>query len=106
MPNTEFAAIILAAGKGTRMKSSLHKVLHPVGGKPMVTFLLETVESLSPAKTLLVVGSGKDQLVNALPDTEFPNVGFVEQIEQLGTGHAAKIATQSLGDFYGDITKK
>ncbi|MBL4838539.1 MAG: bifunctional UDP-N-acetylglucosamine diphosphorylase/glucosamine-1-phosphate N-acetyltransferase GlmU, partial [Kordiimonadaceae bacterium] len=103
MPNTEFAAIILAAGKGTRMKSSLHKVLHPVGGKPMVTYLLETVESLSPAKTLLVVGSGKDQLVNALPDTEFPNVGFVEQTKQLGTGHAAKIATQSLGDFSGDI---
>ena len=62
MHNNSFAAIILAAGKGTRMKSDLHKVLHPVGGKPMVNYLLDTVGSLSPERTILVVGASKEQL--------------------------------------------
>jgi len=98
MPHTDFAAIILAAGKGTRMKSTIHKVLHPVGGKPMVKYLLDTVNCLKPAKTVLVVGADKAQLEHAIS-----GVDFVAQIEQLGTGHAAKIAVDALSDFAGDI---
>lgn len=98
MPTNKFATIILAAGKGTRMKSDMHKVLHPVGGQPMVRYLLDTVETLEPARTIVVVGSGKKQLEDAIQ-----NVEFVTQAEQLGTGHAAKIAVQSLGEFSGDI---
>ena len=98
MSKTNFAAIILAAGKGTRMKSTKHKVLHPVGGRPMLAYLLETVTALEPAKTVLVVGSGKEQLQAAVTGAH-----FVEQTEQLGTGHAAKVAVQSLAGFNGDI---
>ena len=97
MSRTPLAAIILAAGKGTRMKSQLHKVLHPVGGKPMISYLLDTVEHLSPEKTILVVGAGKEQLQQAIPGVE-----FIEQTEQLGTGHAAKVAVDALDDFTGD----
>jgi bifunctional UDP-N-acetylglucosamine pyrophosphorylase/glucosamine-1-phosphate N-acetyltransferase len=66
MHMTEIAAIILAAGKGTRMKSDLHKVLHPIAGRPMLMHLMASVDALSPAKKIVVVGSGKDQLESAL----------------------------------------
>src|SRR5439155_19448987 len=56
------AAIILAAGKGTRMKSDLHKVLHPIAGRPMLAHLLVSVEALSPSRTVVVVGSGREQV--------------------------------------------
>lgn len=98
MPHTPLAAIILAAGKGTRMKSALHKVLHKVGGKPMLSYLMETVESLKASKTILVVGAGKEQI-----ETAYPGSNFVMQTEQLGTGHAAKIALDALGGFSGDV---
>ncbi len=99
MTQPSFAAIILAAGKGTRMKSATHKVLHKVGGKPMLEYLLDTVNTLNPAQNILVVGSGKEQLMAAVPDA-----AFVEQTEQLGTGHAARIAVDSLPDnFSGDV---
>lgn len=98
MSKTNFAAIILAAGKGTRMKSIKHKVLHPVGGRPMLAYLLEAVTALEPAKTVLVVGSGKEQLQAAVTGAH-----FIEQTEQLGTGHAAKVAVQSLVGFNGDV---
>jgi len=98
MADTPLAAIILAAGKGTRMKSSLHKVLHPVGGKPMLTYLLDNVTALAPTKTVLVVGAGKEQLQAAVTEAN-----FVEQTEQLGTGHAARVAVDSLGNFGGSI---
>jgi bifunctional UDP-N-acetylglucosamine pyrophosphorylase/glucosamine-1-phosphate N-acetyltransferase len=98
MPQQQLAAIILAAGKGTRMKSSLHKVLHPVAGKPMLSYLLETVDALKAEKTIIVVGSGKEQLKAA-----YPNADFVTQTEQLGTGHAAKVAVDTLKGFDGDI---
>lgn len=98
MAETSLAAIILAAGKGTRMKSTMHKVLHPVGGKPMLSYLLETVETLAPEKTVLVVGSGREQL-----EAAYPAYNFITQSEQLGTGHAAKVGVDALGDFTGDF---
>ena len=98
MPHKPFAAIILAAGQGTRMQSRMHKVLHPIAGKPMLGYLLDTVAGLGAEKTLLVVGAAKEQLHAAYPDA-----AFITQTKQLGTGHAARMALPALGDFSGDI---
>ena len=54
------AAIILAAGKGTRMKSDTHKVLHPIAGRPMLLHLIDSVDALDPARTVVVVGAGRE----------------------------------------------
>ena len=95
----DFAAIVLAAGKGTRMKSDLHKVLHPIAGRPMLDHLLATVDALQPAKKVVVVGAGRDQPENAL-------AGSAEtclQEPQLGTGHAVQQAEESLANHSGDV---
>ena len=57
-----FAAIILAAGQGTRMRSDTHKVLHPIASRPLLLHLLATVDSLGAAKRVVVVGKGRDQV--------------------------------------------
>lgn len=93
------AAIVLAAGKGTRMKSDCHKVLHPVAGRPMVEHLLASLSELSPARTVVVVGDGKEQLEAALAG----RAELTVQEPQLGTGHAVQQAEAALGDFAGDI---
>ncbi|MCJ9429742.1 bifunctional UDP-N-acetylglucosamine diphosphorylase/glucosamine-1-phosphate N-acetyltransferase GlmU [Kordiimonas marina] len=98
MPAQDITAIILAAGKGTRMKSDLHKVLHPIGGKPILRHLLDTVSGLAPARTLLVVGMGRDQVAAAAPDVE-----IVTQAEQLGTGHAVLETRDAVGPHTGDV---
>ena len=97
--------IILAAGKGTRMKSSMPKVLHCVAEKPMVEHVIDAAGSLGAGKTVLVVGHGADQ-VRA---TVSRPVEYVEQTEQLGTGHAVQQALPMLeaNDVvlvaYGDV---
>jgi len=94
--------VILAAGQGSRMRSSLPKVLHPLAGKPMLAHLLETVRQLSPARIMVVVGHGADTLRAVFEDAdkeeengkgergkgESGNLTFVHQAQQLGTGHA------------------
>ncbi|MXO57538.1 bifunctional UDP-N-acetylglucosamine diphosphorylase/glucosamine-1-phosphate N-acetyltransferase GlmU [Pontixanthobacter gangjinensis] len=95
---TKFAAIILAAGKGTRMKSDLHKVLHPIGGKPMLFHLLDSFEELAPAHTVVVAGDRHEQLCDAVADR---NVSVALQEPQLGTAHAALMAKDALGGFEG-----
>ncbi|MBU0501813.1 MAG: sugar phosphate nucleotidyltransferase [bacterium] len=92
--------IILAAGKGTRMKSDLPKVFHEILGEPMLTYVLESVKKLSPAKILLVVGHQRDLIMNYYKD--WP-VEFVIQDNQLGTGHAVMQAKPFLEDFSGTI---
>jgi len=96
---TKIAAIILAAGKGTRMKSDLHKVLHPIAGRPMLMHLMASVDALSPVKKVVVVGSGKDQLAAALAGS----ADLAVQEPQLGTGHAVQMAEGALAGFDGDI---
>ncbi len=98
-PNREFAAIVLAAGKGTRMKSDLHKVLHPIAGRAMVEHLLASVEELGPSRTVLVAGHGRDQLEQAVAGRAVIAV----QEPQLGTGHAVQQAEPALADFAGDV---
>ena len=96
---TQIAAIILAAGKGTRMKSDLHKVLHPIAGRPMLMHLLDSVDQLAPACKVVVVGSGKDQLEAALAGS----ASLAVQEPQLGTGHAVQQAENALPGFEGDV---
>lgn len=97
---TDFAAIILAAGKGTRMKSDLHKVLHPIAGKPMLMHLLDSLSELAPKKTVVVVGDKREQLDAALAGRD---VETALQDPQLGTAHAALQAKEPLQDFSGNI---
>ena len=63
---SDIAAIVLAAGKGTRMKSDTHKVLHPIAGRPMLLHLMDAVDALRPAAKVVVVGDKADQLERAL----------------------------------------
>lgn len=106
MPNSPdqsarpFAAIILAAGKGTRMKSSLHKVLHPIAGRPMIDHLLAAVDGLGAARKIVVVGSGREQVE---PVVAARRGEVVVQEPQLGTAHAVLQAEAPLAGFEGDI---
>lgn len=93
------AAIVLAAGKGTRMKSDLHKVLHPIAGRPMLLHLMASVDALSPAKKVVIVGDKADQLEAALAGT----ADLAVQDPQLGTGHAVQQAEAALTGFDGDV---
>ena len=86
------ASLILAAGKGTRMKSKLPKVLHKVGGKAMVERVLETVQSIGTNRDVVIVGFGGDAVQNYLGN----RAEFVRQEEQNGTGHAVKWLSQCL----------
>ena len=80
----KLSIVILAAGQSTRMKSQMPKVLHPLAGKPMIQYSIETAAELTADKPLLVVGHGADQVRQTVGD----QVTYVEQREQLGTGHA------------------
>jgi len=98
--------VILAAGQGTRMRSSLPKVLHPIAGKPMVGHVVDTVRGLKASGIYLVVGHGADKVRASLAADD---VAFVEQLEQLGTGHAVTQALPKLSEnsqvliLYGDV---
>lgn len=97
---TDFAAIILAAGKGTRMKSDLHKVLHPIAGKPMLAHLLDSFDELSPQRMVVVVGDRREQVDAALAGRD---VATALQDPQHGTAHAALQAREALEGFSGNI---
>jgi bifunctional UDP-N-acetylglucosamine pyrophosphorylase/glucosamine-1-phosphate N-acetyltransferase len=86
------AAVILAAGQGTRMKSDLPKVLHPLAGRPLVTYAVETARALTDDDPVLVVGCGAEAVREAVGE----GVVFVEQTEQRGTGHAVLQAREAL----------
>jgi len=95
------AVAILAAGRGTRMKSDLPKVLHSLGGKPLVERVLESLSQVAPSRSLVVVGYRADTVQAALRSR--PNLEFVEQTEQLGTGHAVQQLLPYLKDFQEDL---
>lgn len=94
------AVAILAAGKGTRMKSSLPKVLHELGGRSLVERVVRTVLPLGPERCFVIVGYARDRVRAALSD--YP-VEFVEQLEQNGTGHAVQQVLPHLKAFDGDL---
>lgn len=99
MSNRPIAAIVLAAGKGTRMKSDLHKVLHPIASRPMLMHLMASVDALAPAKKVVIVGDKADQLEAALAGS----AELAVQDPQLGTGHAVQQGEGALADFDGDV---
>ena len=91
-------ALILAAGKGTRMKSDLPKVIHKVNGIPMVKKILNELEKLETEENILILGHKKEEVLKELGD-----VKYVVQEEQLGTGHAIMQAYELLKDYDGDV---
>ncbi len=94
------AIIILAAGKGTRMKSATVKVLHPLAGVSMLSYSLDLAREFHPQKLVVVTGFQGDAVRRQF-DT--PELTFVDQKEQLGTGHAVQTAVQALPSFQGTV---
>ncbi|MDO6695250.1 bifunctional UDP-N-acetylglucosamine diphosphorylase/glucosamine-1-phosphate N-acetyltransferase GlmU [Aliiglaciecola sp. 3_MG-2023] len=90
-----FSVVVLAAGKGTRMKSKLPKVLHPIADKPMVQHIIDTVNTLGAENIHLIYGHGGEQLQNALAHNQ---LNWCLQAEQLGTGHAVQQAVPYIND--------
>ncbi|MBE9103921.1 bifunctional UDP-N-acetylglucosamine diphosphorylase/glucosamine-1-phosphate N-acetyltransferase GlmU [Nostoc cf. edaphicum LEGE 07299] len=92
---------ILAAGRGTRMKSRLPKVLHSLGGRSLVERVLESVEPLSPSRRIVIVGYQSEEVQAAMHS--IPSLEFVEQTVQLGTGHAIQQLLPHLENYTGDL---
>jgi phosphomannomutase/phosphoglucomutase len=115
----QLAVVILAAGQGKRMKSALPKVLHLLAGRPLIQHVAEAVRPLNPARLVVVIGQGGDQVRAALAPPEkpvfsektgfLPEITFVEQAERRGTGHAVMQAEAALHGYqdilvlYGDM---
>jgi bifunctional UDP-N-acetylglucosamine pyrophosphorylase/glucosamine-1-phosphate N-acetyltransferase len=93
-------AVILAAGQGTRMKSDLPKVLHAIDGRPMVSYVIDTVRAVGVDRILAVIGYQAERVRGAVDD---PSVEFVLQVEQLGTGHAVVQCEPALNGFSGTV---
>lgn len=98
--------IVLAAGKGTRMRSELPKVLHPVGGKALVQHVVDTARQVGGEKIMIIVGHGAEAVEQKMAAAD---VSFILQAEQLGTGHAVQQALPQLREdatvliLYGDV---
>src|ERR1700687_4414577 len=98
--------VILAAATGKRMRSALPKVLHPLAGRPLLSHVIDTARALKPARLVVVIGHGADQVRAAVGA---PDVRFVVQEAQLGTGHAVQQALPLLDPalrtlvLYGDV---
>lgn len=95
-------AVVLAAGKGTRMKSDIPKVIHEVNGKPMLVRILDVLDFLEVEESILVLGYKKDEILSKLSDNK-KEVAYVVQEEQLGTGHAIIQAKEKLKNYKGEI---
>jgi bifunctional UDP-N-acetylglucosamine pyrophosphorylase/glucosamine-1-phosphate N-acetyltransferase len=96
---TDLAVVLLAAGHGTRMRSKKQKVLHEVGGKPMILHVFEAASAVATRKPVIVVGPGENgiqQLIGGEAD-------YIEQAERLGTGHAVQMAAPLLQDGEGQV---
>ena len=95
------AVAILAAGRGTRMKSQLPKVLHPLGGRSLVERVIQSCLEINPIRRIVIVGYEGEKVKTAL--NHIPNLEFVEQTEQLGTGHAIQQLLPHLEGFDKDL---
>ena len=94
-------AIILAAGKSTRMKSRRPKPLHEICGRPMLHYVLNACYEAGCHRVMVVIGFGKEEILAEFGDDQ--RITWVEQTEQLGTGHAARMCESQLKDFHGDV---
>ncbi len=106
MSSSRLDVVILAAGQGTRMKSNLPKVLHPLAARPLLGHVIDTARALNPKKIIVVYGHGGEQVKAAFRDEDLL---WIEQAEQLGTGHALEQAMPEIADedtllvLYGDV---
>ena len=99
----EIKAVILAAGKGTRMKSSLPKVLHEIFSKPLVSWVIEAINGLCyKTQSLVVIGHQAERVEDYL-HAHHSLAKVVVQKEQLGTGHAVAQTVPAIGNFEGDV---
>ncbi|WP_019182287.1 NTP transferase domain-containing protein, partial [Microbacterium yannicii] len=99
---TRLAVVVLAAGQGTRMKSSLPKVLHRIGGRPLVGHVLDTALALEPERVVVVVRHERELVAQAVAEA-VPGVVVVDQDDIPGTGRAVEVALDALADFAGDV---
>src|SRR5260221_1421968 len=95
-----FAVIILAAGQGTRMRSDIHKVLHPIAGRALLLHLLDRVEAMGGERRIVVLGKGREQIEAAIAGR---GVEIALQSDQKGTGHAVQQAADALGGDDGAV---
>ena len=101
--------IVLAAGKGTRMKSAIPKVLHPLAGKPLLQHVLDTGALLGPAGITVVIGHGAEQVRSTIGELSDLDIHWAVQEQQLGTGHAVQQGLKGIADddtvliTYGDV---
>ena len=98
MKKPAVAAVVLAAGRAARMKTAVSKVLHPIAGRPMIAHVMAAVASLRPQRTIVVVGTGMDDLVRAVA----PHPTAIQEPPR-GTGHAVMAAKRALSEFSGDV---
>ncbi len=98
--NENLGVVILAAGLGKRMRSKLVKVLHPLCGRPMLSYVLDLAKGISPSRIVVVTGRQKSKVEKILANEP---IQFAHQKEQLGTGHAVSFARDQLKDFRGEI---
>ena len=99
---TPIAIIVLAAGKGTRMKSALPKVMHRAAGRSLLGHVLHAARALGPRETVVVVGPDMDMVWSEARGV-FPGARRAVQVDRLGTGHAVSMARPELGDFTGTV---
>ena len=103
---SNLSVVVLAAGKGTRMRSALPKVLHPLAGRPLLAHVLDAARALQPAHIIVVYGHGGQAVPDSFPDS---GASFVLQEPQRGTGHAVMQALPHLPEdgvtliLYGDV---
>lgn len=100
--STELAVVVLAAGQGTRMRSRLPKILHTVGGRPLVGHVLDTAASLDPSRIVVVVRHERERVAETVAELA-PGVVIVDQDQIPGTGRAVEAALGALEDFTGDV---
>ncbi|QDS97978.1 sugar phosphate nucleotidyltransferase [Adhaeretor mobilis] len=100
-PDADALAIVLAAGKGTRMKSDLPKVLVPVKGRPMIRYVVDALKTAGVQRVVVVVGYREELVRKELAG--IPAVDFATQGEQLGTGHAVMMCREQLADCHGPV---
>lgn len=103
MTDLTLAVVVLAAGQGTRMKSSRPKVLHSIAGRSLIGHVLATAGELQPGHVIAVVRHARDSVVESITDA-MPNALIVDQDEIPGTGRAVEVAIAALpADFAGDV---
>jgi bifunctional UDP-N-acetylglucosamine pyrophosphorylase / glucosamine-1-phosphate N-acetyltransferase len=96
----ELGVVVLAAGQGTRMKSNLPKVLHPLGGRPLFLHVLRTAKRLNPRPVAIVIGHGAEAVRSAYAGND---VAWILQEQQRGTGHAVLCAKEAFKGFKGEV---